>query len=149
MRNTDDYQFSFSGIKTSVRYFVEKARRAGLLVENGQADVKPTNPDMITIEDIAASFQAAVVDVLVYKSIRAAKATGAKAITLTGGVAANSQLRASLKVAATEIGAEVYYPPMRLCTDNGAMIAGIAYQKYQQGLRDALSLNATPNGSLV
>ncbi len=149
MRNTDDYQFSFSGIKTSVRYFVEKARRAGLLMESGQGDVKPTNPDMITIEDIAASFQAAVVDVLVYKSIRAAKATSAKAITLTGGVAANSQLRASLKAAATEIGAEVYYPPMNLCTDNGAMIAGIAYQKYQQGLRDALSLNATPNGSLV
>ena len=149
MRNTDDYQFSFSGIKTSVRYFVEKARRAGLLVENGQEDVKSTNPDMITVEDIAASFQAAVVDVLVYKSLRAAKATGAAAITLTGGVAANSHLRASLKLAAAEIGAAVYYPPMNLCTDNGAMIAGIAYQKYQQGLRDELSLNATPNGSLV
>ncbi|CAI8011532.1 tRNA N6-adenosine threonylcarbamoyltransferase, partial [Geodia barretti] len=141
MRNTDDYQFSFSGIKTSVRYFVEKARRAGLLVENGQQD-------MITIEDIAASFQAAVVDVLVYKSLRAVKATGAAAITLTGGVAANSHLRASLKLAAAEIGAEVYYPPMNLCTDNGAMIAGIAYQKYQQGLRDGLSLNATPKGSI-
>ena len=148
MRNTDDYQFSFSGIKTSVRYFVEKARRAGLLVENGQEDVKSTNPDMITVEDIAASFQAAVVDVLVYKSLRAAKATGATAITLTGGVAANSHLRASLKLAAAEIGAAVYYPPMNLCTDNGAMIAGIAYQKYQQGLRDELSLNAAPNGSL-
>ncbi|CAI8011539.1 tRNA N6-adenosine threonylcarbamoyltransferase, partial [Geodia barretti] len=135
MRNTDDYQFSFSGIKTSVRYFVEKARRAGLLVENGQQDVKPTNP-------------AAVVDVLVYKSLRAVKATGAAAITLTGGVAANSHLRASLKLAAAEIGAEVYYPPMNLCTDNGAMIAGIAYQKYQQGLRDGLSLNATPKGSI-
>ena len=105
--------------------------------------------DMVTVEDIAASFQAAVVDVLVYKSLRAAKATGAGAITLTGGVAANSQLRASLKTAAAEIGAEVYYPPMNLCTDNGAMIAGIAYQKYQQGLRDELSLNATPNASLV
>ena len=149
MRNTDDYQFSFSGIKTSVRYFVEKARRAGLLVENGQEDVEPTNPDMITVEDIAASFQAAVVDVLVYKSLRAVKATGAGAITLTGGVAANSHLRASLKVAAAEIGAEVYYPPMNLCTDNGAMIAGIAYQKYQQGLRDGLSLNAAANGSIV
>ena len=133
MRNTDDYQFSFSGIKTSVRYFVEKARRAGLLVENGQEDVKPTNPDMITIEDIAASFQAAVVDVLVYKSLRAAKATGVGVITLTGGVAANSQLRASLKLAAAEIGAEVYYPPMSLCTDNGAMIAGIAYQNISKG----------------
>ena len=149
MRNSGDYQFSFSGIKTSVRYFLEKAQRAGMLVENGQGNVENTNPDMVTVEDIAASFQAAVVDILVYKSIHAAKSTGAKAITLTGGVAANSQLRVSLKTAATEIDAEVYYPPMSLCTDNGAMIAGIAYQKYQQGLRDGLSLNAAANGSIV
>ena len=149
MRNTGDYQFSFSGIKTSVRYYVEKTRRAGILVENGQNGVKHASADTVTVEDIAASFQAAVVDVLVYKSIRAAEATGAKAITLTGGVAANSQLRASLKTAASEIGAELYYPPMNLCTDNGAMIAGIAYQKYQQGLRDGLSLNAAANGSIV
>ena len=150
MRNSRDYQFSFSGIKTSVRYFVEKARRAGVLVGVGLPNPsKEANPDTVTIEDIAASFQAAVVDVLVYKSIRAAKSTGAKTITLTGGVAANSQLRASLKTAAAEICAELYYPPMNLCTDNGAMIAGIAYQKYQQGLRDGLSLNAAPNGSIV
>ena len=146
LRNSGDYQLSFSGIKTSVRYFVEKARRAGRLVEDEQAE---TNPDLVSIADIAASFQAAVVDVLTYKSVRAAKSTGASAITLTGGVAANSQLRTSLKTAAAEIGAEVYYPPMRLCTDNGAMIAGIAYQKYQQGLRDGLSLNAAANGSIV
>ncbi len=149
MRNSGDYQFSFSGIKTSVRYFVEKARRAGILVEGENGNAKDTNPDMVTVEDVAASFQAAVVDVLVYKSLHAAKATSAKAITLTGGVAANSELRVSLKTAATEIGAEVYYPPMSLCTDNGAMIAGIAYQKYQQGLRDGLSLNAAANGSIV
>ncbi len=149
MRNSGDYQFSFSGIKTSVRYFIEKAQRAGVLVENGQEETENTNPDMVTIEDVAASFQAAVVDILVYKSVHAAKSTGSKAITLTGGVAANSQLRASLKTAAVEIGAEVYYPPMSLCTDNGAMIAGIAYQKYQQGLRDGLSLNAAANGSIV
>ena len=149
MRNSGDYQFSFSGIKTSVRYFIEKARRAGVLVEDGREDTQDTNPDMVTLEDIAASFQAAVVDILVYKSIHAAKSTGASVITLTGGVAANSQLRASLKTAAAEIGAEVYYPPLRLCTDNGAMIAGVAYQKYQQGLRDGLSLNAAANGSIV
>jgi len=149
MRNSGDYQFSFSGIKTSVRYFVEKVRRTGMLVEGERTDVKRTNRDMITIEDIAASFQAAVVDVLVYKSLHAAKTTGARTITLTGGVAANSQLRASLKAAAAQIGAEVYYPPLSLCTDNGAMIAGIAYHKYQQGLRDGLSLNAAANGSIV
>ncbi len=149
MRDSGDYQFSFSGIKTSVRYFVEKARRGGVLVEDEGEDTQGSNPDMVTIEDIAASFQAAVVDILVYKSMRAVKSTDARAITLTGGVAANSQLRASLKTAATEIGAEVYYPPMSLCTDNGAMIAGIAYQKYQQGMRAGLSLNAAANGSIV
>ena len=147
MRNSGDYQFSFSGIKTSVRYFVEKARRAGILIEDGQKHAE--NPDAVTVEDVAASFQAAVVDVLTYKSIAAAKSTGAKTITLTGGVAANSALRSSLKTAAVAIGAEVYYPPMNLCTDNGAMIAGIAYEKYRQGLRDGLSLNAAANGSIV
>ena len=149
MRNSGDYQFSFSGIKTSVRYFLEKAQRAGVLIGSEREDANDANSDIITIEDIAASFQAAVVDILVYKSLQAAKSTGARAITLTGGVAANSQLRASLKTAAAEIGAEVYYPPLSLCTDNGAMIAGIAYQKYQQGLRDGLSLNAAANGSIV
>ena len=77
LRNSGDYQFSFSGIKTSVRYFVEKARRAGLLAEAAQDATKDISPDRVTIEDIAASFQAAVVDVLVYKSVRAAKSTGA------------------------------------------------------------------------
>ena len=138
MLRSGDFQFSFSGIKTSVRYFVEKAEKAGKIAEGE-----------ITIEDIAASFQAAVVEVLVAKTVQAAKTTDARTITLTGGVAANSQLRSSLKSAASEIGAEVYYPPINLCTDNGAMIAGIAYEKYQQGQRDELSLNAAANGSIV
>ncbi len=138
MLRSGDYQFSFSGIKTAVRYFVEKAERANKITDGE-----------IAIEDIAASFQAAVVDVLVAKTVQAAKTTDARTITLTGGVAANSHLRSSLKSAASEIGAEVYYPPINLCTDNGAMIAGIAYEKYQQGLRDELSLNATANGSIV
>lgn len=138
MLRSGNYQFSFSGIKTAVRYFVEKAERADKIA-NGE----------ILIEDIAASFQAAVVDVLVAKTVHAAKTTDAQTITLTGGVAANSHLRSSLKSAAAEIGTEVYYPPINLCTDNGAMIAGIAYEKYQQGQRDKLSLNAAANGSIV
>ncbi len=138
MIQSGDYQFSFSGVKTSVRYFVEKAERAGS-IEKGE----------ISVEDIAASFQAAVVDVLVTKTIHAAKSSESKTITLTGGVAANSLLRTSLKSAAEEIRADVYYPPINLCTDNGAMIAGIAFEKYQQGLRDELSLNAAANGSIV
>ncbi|MBI1929848.1 tRNA (adenosine(37)-N6)-threonylcarbamoyltransferase complex transferase subunit TsaD [Candidatus Poribacteria bacterium] len=132
--NSDDYQFSFSGLKTAVRYFVAKAKAAGRLP---------------ALEDIAASFQAAVVEVLVHKTLRAAKAKGAQAITLTGGVAANSQLRQAIGAAGAEIGAKVYYPPIQLCTDNGAMIAGIGYHKYQQGLRDGLDLNARAAASIV
>ena len=138
MLRSGDYQFSFSGIKTSVRYFIEKAEREET-IDKGE----------ISIEDIAASFQAAVVEVLVSKTVHAARITDARTITLTGGVAANSELRSSLKSAAEEINADVFYPPINLCTDNGAMIAGIAYEKYQQGLRDDLSLNATANGSIV
>ena len=134
MLDRDNYQFSFSGIKTAVRFFVEKAEAAGRLP---------------AVEDIAASFQAAVVDVLVGKTIRAAKAKNARAITLTGGVAANRQLRESMREAGEKVGAEVYYPRIQLCTDNGAMIAGVAYQKYQTGLRDALNLNAYASGSIV
>ena len=134
MLNRDDYQFSFSGLKTAVRYFVEKEKAAGTLPP---------------IEDIAASFQAAAVEVLVQKTIRAAKMKNAGAITLTGGVAANRQLRQSMSEASAELGIPVYYPPIQLCTDNGAMIAGVAYHKYQEGLRDGLDLNASASGSIV
>jgi N6-L-threonylcarbamoyladenine synthase len=134
MLDRDNYQFSFSGIKTAVRFFVQKAKDAGTL------------PPIV---DIAASFQAAVVDVLVGKTIRAAKAKNVMAITLTGGVAANRQLRESMREAGSEIGADVYYPPIQLCTDNGAMIAGVACRKYQEGLRDALDLNAFASGPIV
>ncbi len=134
MLDRDNYEFSFSGIKTSVRFFVEKAKATRTLP---------------SVRDIAASFQAAVVDVLVGKTIRAAKAKNVKAITLTGGVAANRQLRQAMLDAGNEIGAEVFYPRIQLCTDNGAMIAGVAYQKYQEGLRDSLDLNASASGSLA
>jgi N6-L-threonylcarbamoyladenine synthase len=134
MLNSGDYQFSFSGLKTAVRYFADKAKAEGRLPP---------------IEDIAASFQAAVVEVLVRKAIQAAREKDAKAITLSGGVAANSQLRQSMSEAGEEIGIEVYYPPIQLCTDNAAMIAGMAYHKYQEGLRDGLDLNAFATGSIV
>ena len=134
MIESGDYQFSFSGIKTAVRYFVEKAK---------------SSREMPPIEDIAASFQSAVVDVLVRKTIRATEAKDARAITLTGGVAANSQLRASMSEAANSLGAKVYYPPINLCTDNGAMIAGVAYHQFQAGQRDALDLNASAAGPIA
>ena len=131
--NRDDYNFSFSGLKTSVRYFVEKAEAAG---------------NLPPLEDIAASFQAAVVDVLVNKTIRAAQEYQVKSINLTGGVAANSRLRHDLRKAADKNDMYVFYPTIKLCTDNAAMVAGIAYQKYQQEQRDGLDLNASANSDL-
>ena len=131
--NRDDYNFSFSGLKTSVRYFVEKAQAAG---------------NLPPLENIAASFQAAVVDVLVKKTIRAAQEYQVKSINLTGGVAANSRLRHDLRKTADEHNMHVFHPSIKLCTDNAAMIAGIAYQKYQQGQRDKLDLNASANSDL-
>ena len=129
----DDYNFSFSGLKTSVRYFVEKARKAG---------------NLPPLEDIAASFQVAVVDVLVKKTIRAAQEYQVKSINLTGGVAANSRLRCDLRKAADKNDMHVFHTPIKLCTDNAAMVAGVAYQKYQQGQRDGLELNASANSDL-
>ena len=131
--NRDDYNFSFSGLKTSVRYFVEKSEAAG---------------NLPPLEDIAASFQAAVVDVMVKKTIRAAQEYQVKSINLTGGVAANSRLRHDLRKAADEHNMHVFHPSITLCTDNAAMIAGIAHQKYQQGQRDELDLNASANSDL-
>ena len=133
MLNSGNYQFSYSGIKTSVRNFVEKAKQ---------------NQTLPPIEDISASFQAAAVDVLVTKTIRAAEERGVETITLTGGVAANSRLRKEMTQVATTIGAKVFYPTIRLCTDNAAMIAGLAYHKYLQGQRDELDLNASANSEI-
>ena len=130
--NSGNYQFSFSGLKTAVRYFVDKPG----------AQLPP-------VEDIAASFQSAVVDVLVQKAIRAAREKNAKAITLTGGVAANSQLRHTMRESGEEIGVEVYYPPIQLCTDNAAMIAGLGHHKYREGLSDGLNLNAFATASIA
>ena len=134
MLNSGNYQFSYSGIKTSVRNFVEKAKK---------------NQELPSVEDIAASFQAAAVEVLVAKTIRATREKGYRTITLTGGVAANSLLRKEMEIAGEEIGAKVFYPSIRLCTDNAAMIAGLAYQKYCQGQRDDFDLNASANSEIV
>ena len=102
--------FSFSGIKTAVRYHLA---RHGL----------PN--DEQALSDLAASFQEAVVDVLVYKTMQAARSEGLCNVVLAGGVAANSRLRTKMANAAAERGVEVFNTPVALCTDNAAMIAGI------------------------
>jgi N6-L-threonylcarbamoyladenine synthase len=121
--------FSFSGIKTSVSLHV---KRRGPLGEQQVADV-------------AASFQAAVVKMLVRRTVRAALHVGVKRVVLTGGVAANGPLRAALIAEGGEHGIRVHIPPPRLCTDNAAMITAAGAARLAAGERAPLTLNATPD----
>ncbi|MCA9873589.1 MAG: tRNA (adenosine(37)-N6)-threonylcarbamoyltransferase complex transferase subunit TsaD [Anaerolineales bacterium] len=120
----DGYNFSFSGLKTAV--LRETQRYKGPL---------PVN-------DIAASFQAAVVDVLVAKTERAATEYGVTAVHLAGGVSANSALRQAMR---EQISVPVWYPPPILCTDNAAMIGAAAYWHFMNGRRDTLDIDVNPS----
>ncbi len=113
MMKDKNYDFSFSGLKTSVLYYIRDHR--------GQSRNKNF------IEDIAASFQAAAVETLVYKTARAVKECKAKSIILAGGVAANQALREALTAESKKLGVNFFAPPMAYNTDNAAMIAAAAY----------------------
>ena len=126
----DSYDFSFSGLKSAVLNYVNKQKMMG-------AEIVP--------EDIAASFQQSVVEVLVSKTIKAAKAHGVKKIALAGGVASNSALRTRMQEACERNGFYLSVPAPILCTDNAAMIGCAAYYEYIAGVRDGLDLNANPS----
>ena len=126
----EGYDFSFSGLKTSV---VNTVRR---------------HPEAAT-EDVAASFQAAVVDVLVAKGRRAAADVGARALCLAGGVAANSLLRRRVEAACAEDGIGAFLPSRALCTDNAAMVAAAGWWRLHHGDSSPLDLGADPNLRLV
>jgi N6-L-threonylcarbamoyladenine synthase len=116
-----DLDFSFSGLKTAV---LTRVRKLG-------------SPDAAARRDLAASFQAAVVDVLAAKCEAALAREGLQRLVVAGGVGANAALRERLQAMAARCGGTVYFPPLRLCTDNGAMIAFAAALKYPQGVEAA------------
>ena len=126
--------FSFSGLKTAVLNYVLREREAG---------------NTINAANVAASFQAAVVDVLTEKTVHAAQMKNLKVIALAGGVAANSALRRQLTQRCQELGYKLYYPAAAImCTDNAAMIAGTAYYLLSEGENYGLSLNADARKSM-
>ena len=100
---------------------------------------------VINKADVAASFQQAVVDVLVERAVNAAKKSGDSRIAVAGGVAANSALRNAMKERCENEGIELFYPSPVYCTDNAAMIASQGYYEYISGTRSGLDLNAVPN----
>ena len=117
--HSGNLDFSFAGLKTAV---MTRLRQLG---------PEPTEAQRA---DLAASAQAAIVDVLVAKTLRAVKDSGLRRLVVAGGVGANRRLRAHLDAAAARRGLRVHYPPLALCTDNGAMIALAAAMRLQRGL---------------
>jgi len=133
----DDFDFSFSGLKTSVLYYLNgfsDAEREALLHDH--------------LGDVCAAVQQAIVDVLVDTVRRAAQATGIKHVAITGGVSANRRLRAEARQAGAEDGFTVYVPDMAYCMDNAAMIAITAYHKLKAGHTSPLTLAADPRLTL-
>ena len=126
----EDYQFSFSGLKSAVINYLHNEQQAGREVNKA---------------DVAASFQEAIVDVLVQKSVHALQETGLKKIVLAGGVSANKHLQTALADAVGGIGASLVHPTPILCTDNAVMIACRGYFMYQNGEYSPLDLNAVPS----
>lgn len=128
--------FSFSGIKTAVLYHC-----TGQNSKNTSGIPKLTDQE---IADIAASFQEAVVDVLVDKTIFAANKFFSRSIIIGGGVACNSRLRQKLTYAAKRHKIPLFYPSKKLCMDNAAMVAGLAFHKYEEGKFSSLEVEAMP-----
>jgi N6-L-threonylcarbamoyladenine synthase len=124
---SNPYEFSFSGIKTAVWHYLNT--QGATQWQSRQAD-------------IAASFQEAVVDMLVQPTVKAANALNVPRIVLSGGVAANSRLRAKMQEKGLADSIDVFCPAPKFCTDNGAMIALAGYHALKRGRRDDFSLNA-------
>jgi N6-L-threonylcarbamoyladenine synthase len=146
----NSHDFSYSGMKTAVLRHVETHNLREAIETRRAALAKLTNPgtdqgreltDQHTI-DLVASFQRAMVDDLVAKTMAAMEDSGAATLLVTGGVAANSELRSAFEKVAGNTGVRVYFPSLRLSTDNAAMIAAAAYPKFVAGEFAAEDLSA-------
>ncbi|MFP4698343.1 MAG: tRNA (adenosine(37)-N6)-threonylcarbamoyltransferase complex transferase subunit TsaD [Eubacteriales bacterium] len=126
----DSFDFSFSGLKSAVLNYLNLCKMKNVEINK---------------EDVSASFQTAVVDVLVEKAIKAAHQHNLNEIALAGGVAANSELRVRMQETCNKEKIKLYYPSLVYCTDNAAMIGAAAYFDYIKGIRHSLDLNAVPN----
>ncbi len=134
MLDSRDHQFSFSGLKTAVRYLLPKI---------------PSLGEPQTLADLCASFQAAVVEVLVKKTVRAAQETGSDLVTLSGGVSCNHYLRTELERACAAAGLRCLSAPRALTTDNAAMIAFAARWRLLNGATDSVAEEIDPNLALA
>lgn len=133
MKHAKNYNFSFSGLKTAARKLIES--------HNAQ--------DKEIHANIAASFQKAAIETLLYKSLKAVHDTGAASLVVAGGVSANQYLRSELARASEDGRFKVYFPPMHLCTDNAGMIAYAGYTRLKSGQKDAsLAIQNTPRWPL-
>lgn len=130
MLEKGSYDFSFSGLKTAVLNYAHKLEQRG---------------EEVNRADLAASFQEAVVDVLVDKSMMLLKETGLKTLAVSGGVAANSRLKERLKEECDKEGIKFYHPSVILCTDNAAMIAMAGFLNYKNGVVDDNFMKVYPN----
>ena len=139
MRKHHNYDFSLSGLKTAVVYYVQGY---------GQYRKNNAENNAISTPDLAASFQEAVIDQLAQKTFQAVRDTGRKTIILGGGVTCNHRLRTRFTREAEKNGCQVYLPSPVLCTDNAAMIAGLGYHKFQATGPSPLDIDANPNLSI-
>lgn len=124
------YDFSFSGLKTAVRDYLRKQEETGTPAR---------------LEDVCASFQEAVVEVQVAKTMRAAREYGASTVFVSGGVAANSRLRELMSARCEEEELRLYYPSPVYCTDNAAMVACCGYHRFIRGIRSDADIDPDPN----
>jgi N6-L-threonylcarbamoyladenine synthase len=135
MLDSGDHNFSFSGLKTAVRYRLANFQR------------EQATPELVS--DMCASFQWAVIEVLAKKTLRAAKECGARLVTMSGGVSCNQTLRAEMTKSCGKAGLRLLTAPPGLCTDNAAMIAFAASLRLQAGGRSAVTEEIDPNLALV